>query len=81
MKKQWMSEMRAELQKQQESDQKAQAEELAQQAWTIEETQKKPHDLQHFMREQCAQFKAPLGKRVKFSFFPLAKDLVVSIPL
>ncbi|SHK30131.1 two-component regulator propeller domain-containing protein [Xylanibacter ruminicola] len=77
MKKQWMSEMRVELQKQQESDQKAQAEELAAQAWTIEETHKKPHDLQHFMKEQCAKFKAPLGKHVKFSFFPLANDLTV----
>ena len=77
MKKQWMSEMRAELQQQQENDQKAQAEELAAQAWTIEETHKKPHDLQHFMKEQCAQFKAPLGKHVKFSFFPLAGDLIV----
>ena len=77
MKKQWMSEMRVELQKQQENDQKAQAEELAAQAWTIEETHKKPHDLQHFMKEQCAKFKAPLGKHVKFSFFPLANDLTV----
>ena len=77
MKKQWMNEMRAELQKQQESDQKAQAEELYAQAWSIEETVKKPHDLQHFMKEQCALFKAPLGKHVKFSFFPLANDLTV----
>jgi hypothetical protein len=77
MKKQWMSEMRAELQAQQENDQKAQAEELYAQAWSIEETVKKPHDLQHFMKEQCAQFKAPLGKHVKFSFFPLANDLTV----
>ena len=77
MKKQWMSEMRAELQEQQENAQKAQAEELAAQAWTIEETHKKAQDLQHFMKEQCAQFKAPLGKNVKFSFFPLASDLTV----
>ena len=77
MKKQWMAEMRAELQQQQESDQKAQAEELYNEAWSIEETVKKPHDLQHFMKEQCAQFKAPLGKHVKFSFFPLASDLTV----
>ena len=77
MKKQWMSEMRAELQQQQETAQKAQAEELYAEAWSIEETVKKPHDLQHFMKEQCAQFKAPLGKNVKFSFFPLANDLTV----
>ena len=77
MKKQWMAEMRAELQQQQESDQKAQAEELYNQAWSIEATVKKPHDLQHFMKEQCAKFKAPLGKHVKFSFFPLANDLTV----
>ena len=62
MKKQWMSEMRAELQQQQESAQKAQAEELAAEAWSLEETHKKAQDLQHFMKEQCAQFKAPLGK-------------------
>ena len=77
MKKQWMSEMRAELQRQQESDQKAQAEELYNAAWSIEETVKKPHDLQRFMKDQCAKFKAPLGKHVKFSFFPLAEDLMV----
>jgi len=77
MKKQWMSEMRAELQQQQENAQKAKAEELYAEAWSIEETVKKPHDLQHFMKEQCAQFKAPLGKHVKFSFFPLANDLTV----
>ena len=29
------------------------------------------------MKEQCALFKAPLGKHVKFSFFPLANDLTV----
>ena len=81
MKKQWMSEMRAELQRQQENDQKAQAEELYNAAWSIEATVKKPHDLQHFMKEQCAQFKAPLGKHVKFSFFPLANDLVVDFDL
>ena len=79
MKKQWMSEMRAELQQQQESAQKAQAEELAQEAWTIEETHKKPVDLQHFMKDQCAAFKAPLGKNVKFSFFTLANDLTVEL--
>jgi signal transduction histidine kinase len=65
------------LQQQQESDQKAQAEELYNEAWSIEKTVKKPHDLQHFMKEQCAKFKAPLGKHVKFSFFPLANDLTV----
>ena len=78
MKKQWMSEMRAELQQQQESAQKAQAEELAAEAWSLEETHKKAQDLQHFMKEQCAQFKAPLGKHVKFSFFALAYDLTVA---
>ncbi len=77
MKKQWMSEMRAELQKQQENAQKEQAEELYKEVWSIEESVKKPHDLLHFMKEQCAQFKPPLGKHVKFSFFPLAKDLMV----
>ena len=81
MKKQWMAEMRAELQRQQEDDQKAQAEELYNAAWSIEATVKKPHDLQHFMKEQCAQFKAPLGKHVKFSFFPLAQDLTVDFDL
>ena len=38
---------------------------------------RQPADLQEFMKEQCAQFKAPEGKKLKFSFFPLANDLVM----
>ena len=38
---------------------------------------KQPGDLQHFMKQQCAQYKAPEGKKVKFSFYPLAEDLMV----
>ena len=30
------------------------------------------------MKEQCAQFMVPDGKKLKFSFFPLANDLVMS---
>ncbi len=37
-----------------------------------------PGDLQEFMKEQCSQYKAPRDKRLKFSFFPLADDLVVN---
>ena len=29
------------------------------------------------MKQQCAQYKAPEGKKVKFSFYPLAQDLMV----
>ena len=29
------------------------------------------------MKEECAKFTAPKGKKLKFSFFPLANDLVV----
>jgi len=37
-----------------------------------------PGDLQEFMKEQCSQYKAPKDKKVKFSFFPLANDLVLN---
>ena len=34
-------------------------------------------DLQEFMKAQCELLKAPKNKKVKFSFFPLANDLVM----
>ena len=77
-KKQWMNEM---LTKMKAEKQKASGN------VTVEETQpwgmqpdmlkKTSGDLQEFMKEQCAQYKAPENKKVKFSFFPLASDLVV----
>ena len=42
-----------------------------------EDLNKTSGDLQEFMKEQCAQFKAPEGKHLKFTFFPLAPDLVM----
>ena len=45
--------------------------------WEVTGLNRQPGDLQEFMKEQCAKFTAPEGKRLKFSFFPLANDLVV----
>lgn len=78
MKKQWMNEMKAQLMKEAGAEQQKQSirssEELA---WSMkpEDLHKTSGDLQEFMKQQCAQFKAPEGKRLKFSFFPLAPDL------
>ena len=78
-KKQWMAEMKAQLMnetataapEQQKPAQPQQPE------WEISSLNKQSGDLQEFMKEQCAQFKAPEGKRLKFTFFPLAQDLVM----
>ncbi|MBR5988029.1 MAG: hypothetical protein IK003_00700 [Prevotella sp.] len=77
MKKQWMNEMKAQMQNSIAQEQKDKAPEPEPQVWGLGELHKEPADLQAFMKEQCAQFKAPKGKRLKFSFFPLAQDLVV----
>ena len=77
-KKQWMNEIKTQMMSQgegdrsQESGVKSQAPE-----WEITDLNRQPADLQEFMKEQCAQFKAPEGKKLKFSFFPLANDLVM----
>ena len=74
MKKQWMNEMKAQLQMTQEKPH----EEPKAPEWEVSGLNKTPGDLQEFMKNQCAQFKAPNGKRLKFTFFPLATDLIVN---
>ena len=73
MKKQWLNEMKAQMMKTQEKPK----EEPQVAEWDISGLHKVKGDLQEFMKEQCAQFKAPANKKVKFSFFPLAPDLVM----
>ena len=75
-KKQWMNEMRNQMRE--ESQTATPVEEESQRnPWEIGALNKSAGDLAQFMKEQCAQFKAPDGKKVKFSFFPLANDLMV----
>lgn len=74
MKKQWMNELKAQMMTE---EQKNVVLESKQVDWQIGTLNKKPGDLQNFMKEQCSKFKAPENKRVKFSFFPLAPDLMV----
>ena len=72
-KKQWMNEMKTQMMNQEEQKPpKATSPE-----WVISDLNRQPADLQEFMKDQCAQFKAPEGKKLKFSFFPLANDLVI----
>ena len=80
MKKQWMSEMKAQMKINSEAapEQPNIIVQSQQPEWDISSLNKQPGDLQEFMKEQCAQFKAPEGKRLKFTFFPLAPDLVMS---
>ena len=81
MKKQWMNEMKAQLMNSgaanAASEQPKQPVQPQQPEWEVGSLNKTPGDLQEFMKEQCAQFKAPQGKRLKFTFFPLASDLVI----
>ena len=72
-KKQWMNEMMTQM----KAAAPQKEEETKWQSWEVGELHRKPADLQEFMKEQCAQFKAPEGKRLKFSFFPLAQDLII----
>ena len=73
MKKQWMNEMKAQMMQKQEKP----YEETTFNGWDISSLHKTPGDLQEFMKDQCAKFKAPEGKKVKFTFFPLAPDLMM----
>jgi hypothetical protein len=73
MKKQWMNEMKAQMMQNQEKP----FEEPVASQWDTSALNKTSGDLQEFMKEQCAKFKAPEGKKVKFTFFPLAPDLVM----
>ena len=72
MKKQWMNEMKTQMMNEGYVKAKPVTSE-----WEISSLNRQPGDLQEFMKEQCAMFKAPEGKKLKFSFFPLATDLVV----
>ena len=76
MKKQWMNEMKAQLMNS-AAAQPTQPVQPQQPEWEVSSLNRQPGDLQYFMKEQCAQFKAPEGKHVKFTFFPLAQDLVI----
>ena len=73
MKKQWMSEMKAQIMK----DQEKPVEVKKTPEWEVSGLNKTSGDLQEFMKEQCAQFNAPKDKKVKFTFFALAPDLVM----
>jgi len=75
-KKQWMNEM---LTKMREKKQEVVEEAPKTDTWggQLSALNKTSGDLQEFMKEQCAQYKAPSNKKVKFSFFPLASDLVM----
>ena len=77
MKKQWMNEMKAQLMNSGAASEQPKKPEVQQPEWEISSLNRQPGDLQEFMKEQCAQFKAPEGKRLKFTFFPLATDLVM----
>ena len=79
-KKQWMAEMKAQLMNETATaapEQQQKPVQPQQPEWEISSLNKQSGDLQEFMKEQCAQFKAPEGKRLKFTFFPLAQDLVM----
>ena len=72
MKKQWMSEMKTQMMNEGYVQKKKQTSE-----WEVSGLNRQPGDLQEFMKEECAKFTVPKGKKLKFSFFPLANDLVV----
>ena len=72
MKKQWMNEMKTQMMNEGYVQKKAQTSE-----WEVSGLNRQPGDLQEFMKEECAKFTVPKGKKLKFSFFPLANDLVV----
>jgi hypothetical protein len=78
MKKQWMNEMKSQMMSQ-ESGVRSQEKKARKQAaeWEITGLNLQPGDLQEFMKEECAKFTVPQGKKLKFSFFPLANDLVI----
>ena len=73
MKKQWMNEMKAQMMNKEEQEKPK----VTSPEWEITSLNRQPGDLQEFMKEECAKFTVPEGKRLKFSFFPLANDLVI----
>ena len=74
-KKQIMTEMRAQMQESMANEQKPKEPQVNE--WEVGALNRQPADLQDFMKDQCAKFKAPDDKRLRFSFFPLAQDLVM----
>ena len=76
-KKQWMNEIKTQMLNSGPATEQVQKPKPAAPEWEITDLNRQPADLQEFMKEQCAQFKAPEGKKLKFSFFPLANDLVM----
>ncbi|MBQ8989004.1 MAG: hypothetical protein IJ067_04880 [Prevotella sp.] len=78
-KKQWMNEMLTKMRekKDDKEEEKPHVQEDRPWSMTSDDLKRTPGDLQEFMKEQCAQYKAPKEKKVKFSFFPLAHDLMV----
>lgn len=79
-KKQWMNEMMAKIRADKEAEGAKVKPVQVDRPWSMapDDLNREPGDLQEFMKEQCAQYKAPKEKKVKFSFFPLAQDLVVN---
>ena len=73
MKKQWMNEMKTQMMDKEEKEKP----QVKTPEWEVSGLNRQPADLQEFMKEQCAKFTAPEGKKLKFSFFPLANDLVI----
>jgi ligand-binding sensor domain-containing protein len=73
MKKQWMNEIKTQMMNQQEQEKPK----VTSPEWEITSLNRQPGDLQEFMKDECAKFTVPEGKKLKFSFFPLANDLVV----
>ncbi len=77
-KKRWMSEIRSQMIREEENKEEAKVFRQEEPEWEVSTLNKQSADLQLFMKEQCNQFKSPDDKQVKFSFFPLADDLMVS---
>ena len=73
MKKQWMNEMKTQMMGKEEKEKP----QVKTPEWEVSGLNRQPADLQEFMKEQCAKFTAPEGKKLKFLFFPLANDLVI----
>lgn len=76
-KKQWMNQMLTKMKKDRTDDDKSDFK--TDKPWSMrpEDLNRTSGDLQLFMKEQCSEYKAPEGKKVKFSFFPLAHDLII----
>ena len=73
MKKQWMNEMKTQMMNSSEQEKPK----VTTPEWEVSSLNLQPGDLQEFMKEQCAKFTVPEGKKLKFSFFPLANDLII----